>query len=1074
MLTQDVKVKANGCVWGVKNPGTDWMKVMTGAMIGATLGGMIGQGFQTTHPAQAAKEPKKTATEPGSPNAATGPTPPSTTPTAQALADAELRTNLTNSSTGALTGPNSTSDFYNDNGVAIQSTQGNFTVNGRDYTITQNTQIGDQAGTSAFSQYTLFDSSTGQSFTGNSINDVSNSMVRYQNTTGAWISSTWVGQIVNAINPFTDNTWSAPEAGEWRATNAQELAENLPEQKVKNASFTIWQGHQQGWFAVMGAVIGGILAYMDQDFDCSDSQFDQIVGYTDFVINLEGGTVSVPSMDGNGNEEKEIPSDAGALNFSLEGVSPDWDFTDAYYSGTETVAIRFTNTGLDDQTPRYGTLVVNATKNIHGYDPMAITAGTSSGSSTEFDVLCTKKTFGNYWIGSDEESGLCSGVTQSNYSQKYHMRVISSDPKGEDAYIRKYSSCYMGSLTGSTGEEALPRIKLNWDWDAIGVDACDYTNPDYIYCDASQFMISLTKKLANLDEFLMQNGSFSCPASPMQEEVNNSINQINSQINTIPEGFIGINDIEISLDEDVATAVLKINNKSGAAQTTYISYSWKGEEEPVTGMQEYSAPIGISELTLDSVDIEKYEGIYYFMAVVNGEKGDRIAVSRAFTNMDEENNSCWIEQSTTRIGGIPSLIYYVDGKESVSYTNAITNTTDLYNTINFAAYLTKDGFSEDFFNDFKEFYRQQFLQKVNANATESKIVDYLTSGNFKVTKKFSGESEIEPGLYEVYININAPEMFRVVDDNTTQIEVELLLVKSPSVDSPFYRMPFDGMLGEKNNGRQGYGSAYKNIDVDFGGIQVTSTGFSVNTFDSAMSNGITTIETKTKTNFEEVNVAPGTRGQIASASISNNNATLKLAPTFVTPVIGRVTVNSNEGKMAYNLNNEKKAIVTGGNLAYWTGAAKTKNFYGGNAIDSYQDSPDYRLTKLGDNVYGYEFNDISREGTMMLKTLFFIPAESSSYILQAQDNSTSFWTANSEFAPTVQLGGINGMRYNDQSGNSKINSLHTLFEAVREGKVCVSSDGASTSFWWNPAVIETVGGATTSMSAKELSLIGTN
>jgi len=175
------------------------------------------------------------------------------------------------------------------------------------------------------------------------------------------------------------------------------------------------------------------------------------------------------------------------------------------------------------------------------------------------------------------------------------------------------------------------------------------------------------------------------------------------------------------------------------------------------------------------------------------------------------------------------------------------------------------------------------------------------------------------------------------------------------------------------------------------------------------------------------------------------------------------------------MENAKKAVSTGGNLGYWTGAAKSKDFYGTNAIDVYNDSPDYRLSKLGDNVYGFEFNDASRQGSMYLKSLFFVPADASAYMLTSKDTkSTALWTPNSEFAPSVQMNGITGMKYNDLQANSYVKSLEDLFNAVLEGKVCVSNDGSTTSFWWNPYVIENTKGSITSMSEKETQLIGKN
>jgi len=43
--------------------------------------------------------------------------------------------------------------------------------------------------------------------------------------------------------------------------------------------------------------------------------------------------------------------------------------------------------------------------------------------------------------------------------------------------------------------------------------------------------------------------------------------------------------------------------------------------------------------------------------------------------------------------------------------------------------------------------------------------------------------------------------------------VTLLLTKRPSIDSPFYSTPFDGVIGEQG-GRQGYGTVYKTTNTD--------------------------------------------------------------------------------------------------------------------------------------------------------------------------------------------------------------------------------------------------------------------
>ena len=71
--------------------------------------------------------------------------------------------------------------------------------------------------------------------------------------------------------------------------------------------------------------------------------------------------------------------------------------------------------------------------------------------------------------------------------------------------------------------------------------------------------------------------------------------------------------------------------------------------------------VGETTLTFDS-QITKYDGIYYFTAVVNGEKGDRYPLSRAFLNPEEED-SCWVEQSTTRTGEY--RVYFITLMEKI-------------------------------------------------------------------------------------------------------------------------------------------------------------------------------------------------------------------------------------------------------------------------------------------------------------------------------------------------------------------------------------------------------------------------
>lgn len=63
---------------------------------------------------------------------------------------------------------------------------------------------------------------------------------------------------------------------------------------------------------------------------------------------------------------------------------------------------------------------------------------------------------------------------------------------------------------GYTGSNYAPRLKFNWDWNAISYNECDSNNANYSYCDATQFTISLFKRLPKLD-LALRNGDSTLP-----------------------------------------------------------------------------------------------------------------------------------------------------------------------------------------------------------------------------------------------------------------------------------------------------------------------------------------------------------------------------------------------------------------------------------------------------------------------------------------------------------------------------------------------------------------------------------
>ena len=81
--------------------------------------------------------------------------------------------------------------------------------------------------------------------------------------------------------------------------------------------------------------------------------------------------------------------------------------------------------------------------------------------------------------------------------------------------------------TGVTGSDDLPKIGLSkgigWNWNDISEDSCaqkNYStgtdNASYIYCDATQFSISLLKRVEKVQQFVSDNsGILTCPINPL-------------------------------------------------------------------------------------------------------------------------------------------------------------------------------------------------------------------------------------------------------------------------------------------------------------------------------------------------------------------------------------------------------------------------------------------------------------------------------------------------------------------------------------------------------------------------------
>ncbi|VVC00150.1 Carboxypeptidase regulatory-like domain protein [uncultured archaeon] len=225
-----------------------------------------------------------------------------------------------------------------------------------------------------------------------------------------------------------------------------------------------------GMFALGGALLGGILGGLMTPDACKEHKTVQL---PDYMIN--------------------ILSDAGRIDSGNRGFSAEYDTASARIIGAykeQRIGVVFTNAGVSDQKPVYSTFTFNATQHLHD-STTRIPGGTTN--------------FGPFSIPDRQRVDLAA---------KIHLKFKTQEPEETlPALEFDTQECVSGNKIGRTGEKALPKVKLSWSFKDIGEDACLESNPDGVYCDATQFSIMLSKRLKSLKEFFDQNPNLECPGN---------------------------------------------------------------------------------------------------------------------------------------------------------------------------------------------------------------------------------------------------------------------------------------------------------------------------------------------------------------------------------------------------------------------------------------------------------------------------------------------------------------------------------------------------------------------------------
>ncbi len=756
-----------------------------------------------------------------------------------------------------------------------------------------------------------------------------------------------------------------------------------------------------------------------------------------------------------------LAEDAGTIGLDTNGVIAYWNLEEAKVFGDverQTVGVIFENIGAKSPKPVYGLATFNATKHSHK-NP------TDYGSDSDFwsyDIKDSKK---------------------ENFSRKFHLKFTVSEPQPKIPQIAKAGTfepqkkeCKQGALTGATGKENLPKIKLDWSWnDETGIahDSCNQENPEYVYCDATQFSIEISRRLHMFDEFLKANNyHFECPEHPIKQAIQQDINRNSNR--AVASNYIGLQGFSLTFDAQTANFSVTVTNNTQQQQqadvnveilpskSVSVSQTKCSQSIPVPAGQQKSAQCAfpnlpkstgqyVFKITMSSPTTQAAETDYFFGNFIIGETPEKTP------------KGCWVSNSTSLIEGIPAIEYPINADPgSVNWTSDIPDAPALRSLLLFNAFLLKDSYTQDFKKDFAEFYIDKSLYNAPAwfaDDPEGKIASFFLQNKISFTQKFATTEKIPAtGLYEVFLEItgteNGWEMFDSNSNPLADVKIQLNLAETTALDSVFYSMPLNGNIGlESSNGRQGYGTRYENISNPI--IITSRESDSIRTIPSPNSSSEQLVITETLRDFKKLNSSPSNRGFLLKIQHTKENIKkMVFSPTYATPVVMKMAsaISPEPFSAFYTIRQGEQAVLSGETSAFWTGMNACIDFTGIPAITKFHDTPDRRAESTDpiENwrlAYALDWEQAIATGNVYLKTIMYTPVDSALTMNAVHPKELSFRNADSAFGTTANLSGVSGMKNNN--GVFKIDELQQLFEMVGDESVCISNTGTETTFFWN-------------------------
>lgn len=845
---------------------------------------------------------------------------------------------------------------------------------------------------------------------------------------------------------------------------------------------------------IVGIIVTLIVDFLlasSEEVDICEILFE-VEDMDDYVINLTGITKG---------DEVLIPPDAIDVKLS-DNVAPhimgEWSTENVEGalddgSGSELAGVVFTNTsGYANTHPLFGVATLRAIEHIHGDESHA----------GDGKVTCANGEFRNYKIGPEDDQGECEGAEDIIREEAFHVRFKTAEEDGSLAWENSdIHTCDAGFVTGTTGTGVLPRVAFNWRWnDEVGIPlrACDASNPNAIYCDATQFNIDLMKRIRALEDFLAANNyQFTCPTDPTATPDNQSVTVDASvepgQIKVTQYGYDFLDTQEVEFDATV------LNNTS-TPQTIKVKV------DMIAGSTlSATAPPGSADYSCETIGNLIPEQAFTFTCSIPGLAPDNYTVLTRVIDVTASKelgiysysvNAAKYAQntpvecahatkSTKSINGEPSINQWINAQDeqfgeyvnedNVIFTKTVPNVDALNRLLHFEAYLIRDGYSEDFEKDFRDYYTNVgFADAPPWFKGSTGIPGYASlygkEDTFEIRNKYFGGNYIQAsGKYRVDVEVEMEgddwKFFDEEGNPLLRVNVQLSHIEDPYPNSPFYRLPFDGELGLVNGEyhRDGYGLGYSSST----GI-VYVNDYPIRTFADPEGKGYHQLSIRKSDDLYELNTNPETRGMILSLNVPTGTGKSELVfrPSLATPVMMRVNASlvGKPHSIFYQLSQAGNPVDVGNTLTYWDAVGACHDFSGKNATQVFHHTPD-RHGKTNDKltdwplVYALDWTNVASAGSLPLSTIFYLPVQET-YTLTSESPGVSFLTPNyGSYSSTQILDGVVQSTHNNAS--SYVDSLQDVFDLVGNQSLCLYDTGVTAQFFWNPAYLHTQKGTTT-------------